>query len=121
MSQNIDSSQGTNEVVGYPFLAVRYTPEHIRREDIVFVRKSEKEFILADSDNLVIAVPDYLEDDQEFVELSRDVILDSARLHMASLAYPLCVVFGPNDCVYLEHDGTEVHSRQSPFVEEELC
>lgn len=119
MSQYLDPISETTETVDYPYLAVRYTPEHAKKESIVFVRKSEKEFIIADDESLVIAVPDATENDAEFIELSRDVIVDSAQVHMDALGYPLCIVFGPDDCVYLEHDGTAVESKLLPFPQEE--
>lgn len=119
MSQYLDPAPETSESVDYPYLAVRYAPDHVRKESIVFVRKSEKEFVIADNESLVIAVPDYPEDDTEFVELRRNIIVDSAQVHMDALGYPLCIVFGPDDCVYLEHDGTMVESKHLPFPQEE--
>lgn len=115
----MNSVAESTEKVDYPFLAVRYTPDHIKKESIVFVRKSEKEFIVADDERLVIAVPDENDRSGEYVELSRDVIIGSAFLHMDSIGYPLCVVFGPDDCVYIEHDGSVTSSKHLPFQNEE--
>lgn len=122
MSYEAPSFTGPTEQVDYPFLAIRYTPDHIKKESIVFVKRSEKEFIAADDASLVIAVPDEFDESDGCVEMSRDVIIESAALHMGSVGYPLCVVFAPDDCAYIEHDGTVTVSRQLPFhADENWC
>jgi hypothetical protein len=101
----------------YPYLVVRHTEHSFRKYPIWFMRKSEKEFVQPGDKKLVIGIPDDV-DESVGMDVSRDLIIDSARMHMSEQPHQVCVVFGEDDCVYLGHDGSVMESSSPPSREE---
>lgn len=111
LGQEEDSQESSSDA--YPYLVVRYGEKSFQKRPIWFVRRSEKEFLDPKENKLVIAVPDEVEDG-EGAAIPRELVIDSARIHMNDQRHAFCVVFNEDDCVYLQHDGSVIASSQLP-------
>jgi hypothetical protein len=113
---NLSDVIGNSDLMSYPYLVVRYTENSFRKLPILFISRDDKEFVNPRERSLVIALPEDEQDGDGF-NVSRDLIIDSARLHLADENHPLCVVFDEDDCVYFNQDGSIQESSEPPSNE----
>lgn len=115
MATSLGSFTEPSSQPDYPYLVIRYSKQTLRNYPIWFIKKEDKEFLSPDSKNLVIGIDKSgFEEDGAGVDVSRELIVNSARIHLQEQRFPLCVVFGEGDCVYLEHDGSIHESETMP-------
>lgn len=116
MATSLLSDSEASSFLTYPYVAVRYGENSVKNYPIWFIKKSDKELLRPDLKNLVVAIPDETDED-EGADVPRALIIDSAKMHMMEQPHSLCVVFGEDDCVYLEHDGSVYESEVPPSSE----
>ena len=98
----------------YPYTIVRYLAGLRSRREIQFISGTNEPFLKHDSRVFSVIDPTPAEGPEDINAARREAILARLGQLCASSGFGMCVIFGPQDSVYLDSEWTRIQSDGPP-------